>query len=59
MALLLCAFNVFLVFVEVKVKVYHRKHEYWNNVKLGVSDEKYFLIALLTQERGDDHLLLA
>jgi hypothetical protein len=38
MAVLFFAVNVLLVFVDVKVKVYHRKHKNRNNVKLDASD---------------------
>jgi hypothetical protein len=43
MASLFCAVNMFWVFREVKVKVYHRKYKNRNNVKLEVSDENYLL----------------
>ena len=59
MALLFCAVNMFLVFVEVKVKVYHTKHKNRNNVKLDVSNENYLLITLLIQENSEDNLLIA
>ena len=46
---LFCAVNVFLVFVELKVKVHHRKQKDRNNVKLDFSGENYLLITLLIQ----------
>ena len=56
---MLCAVNVFLVFFEVKVRVYHRKYKDRNIVKLRLSEGNYVLITLLIRGSSDDKLLIA